>query len=506
MKPLNLDNSPCTPTSSNCVIWQGPNIPCIKLCTGDSVSDVVFKLATELCTIMDTLNVTNYDLACLNLPCPPEDFQVLIQVLINRICELENIPVPPPDGGGDLRGTCPTNCIIEIECLNIGPDTLLNYVTAIGERICSILDEIALIQGSISTINTTLVSLQTQINNIPVYTLPDVSPDCPIGVYVGPTPLDTLFEAFINDVWCPISTVFGTSVQLTSAVASQCITGGDVALQYQYSLPSPLNQIQNQYPSFDSTPSTIADAISNIWIALCDVRNAGHKETVVQAGANITVTSAVAIVGNDEVTTYTIIGDSNPIETKNEGVSLTTTTESIDFVGDLVDATVIGNNVTVTINTFGGMLAQDQPANLNSVAFGLGNVLCFQPVQVIAEVYDDDNAYNPLTGVWTCPTTGRYNLSCYVHYTKDSADGWYDSLNPGGMFGVGIFTSTGCNFYCANWMTVMGIQKHIDISSQAIGIQITAGTQLSVKVLNQTGFNYTSTTGDGIRFSVERIK
>ena len=83
MKPLNLDNSPCSPISSNCVIWQGPDIPCIKLCTGDTVSDVIFKLATELCTIIDQLNVSNYDLSCFNLTaCPPEDFQALIQFLI----------------------------------------------------------------------------------------------------------------------------------------------------------------------------------------------------------------------------------------------------------------------------------------------------------------------------------------------------------------------------------------------------------------------------------------
>ena len=40
MKPLNLDNKPCSPISSNCVVWQGPDIPCIQLCTGDTVSDV----------------------------------------------------------------------------------------------------------------------------------------------------------------------------------------------------------------------------------------------------------------------------------------------------------------------------------------------------------------------------------------------------------------------------------------------------------------------------------
>ena len=85
MKPLNSNmhlkpEEGCTKTSSSCVIWQGPDIPCIKLCTGDTVSDVIEKLATELCAIMDTLKITNYDLSCFNLmACPPDDFQKLIQ-------------------------------------------------------------------------------------------------------------------------------------------------------------------------------------------------------------------------------------------------------------------------------------------------------------------------------------------------------------------------------------------------------------------------------------------
>ena len=91
MKPLNYDNSPCSPISSNCVIWQGPDIPCIKLCAGDTISDVIFKLATELCAVLDTLNVTNYDLSCFNLTaCGPNDFQALIQFLIEQICALQN--------------------------------------------------------------------------------------------------------------------------------------------------------------------------------------------------------------------------------------------------------------------------------------------------------------------------------------------------------------------------------------------------------------------------------
>ena len=86
MKPLNYDNSPCSPTSSNCVIWQGPDLHCIKLCKGDTISDVIANLATELCNVMDQLSITNYDLSCFELVgCKPETYQELLQFLIEHI-------------------------------------------------------------------------------------------------------------------------------------------------------------------------------------------------------------------------------------------------------------------------------------------------------------------------------------------------------------------------------------------------------------------------------------
>ena len=41
----------CNPVSSNCVIWQGPDIPCIDLCAGDSISAVLAKLCEQLVAI-----------------------------------------------------------------------------------------------------------------------------------------------------------------------------------------------------------------------------------------------------------------------------------------------------------------------------------------------------------------------------------------------------------------------------------------------------------------------
>ena len=70
MIPTKTNNpSPCSPISSNCVVWQGPDISCIDLCNGDTVSDVVAALATKLCAIIDETCTCTPDLAGLDLKC-----------------------------------------------------------------------------------------------------------------------------------------------------------------------------------------------------------------------------------------------------------------------------------------------------------------------------------------------------------------------------------------------------------------------------------------------------
>lgn len=277
MKPLNLDNRPCSPISSNCVIWQGPDIPCINLCSGDTVSDVVFKLATELCIIMDQLNVSNYDLSCLELnACPPKDFQVLIQLLITKICEANGVVVDTTKASG-----CP-DCVVSVAiCFVEGTQTtmqLVDYVQMIANRVCSILSQIEAINNELVIINDTLVDLQYQIDNIPVYTLPNIPADCilPAGTY----PLDQVLDALMNDDilgYCSLLTATGTPAQIVSAVLSQCILDGDPSLASLAAGDSPVQSFSTYYagswvnnPSLTTT-STIANAIKNIWISICDI-------------------------------------------------------------------------------------------------------------------------------------------------------------------------------------------------------------------------------------------
>ena len=274
MKPLNLDNRPCSPISSNCVIWQGPDIPCIKICTGDTVSDIVYKLGTELCTIMDQLNVSNYDLSCFNLTaCPPEDFQALIQLLINKICEANGVV----EDSTKSTGGCP-DCVVSVaDCFVQGRATtmqLTDYVQMIAARVCSIISEIDSINNQIGVINNTLNDLQFQIDNIASYTLPSFNVDC---ILTGSQPLDAIVEALMNDNtlgYCALLGSTGTPAEINAAVLSQCIADIDQPLA---ALPA-VNSFSAYYSgswvnavSLGASPS-VSNAINNIWIAICDIR------------------------------------------------------------------------------------------------------------------------------------------------------------------------------------------------------------------------------------------
>ena len=337
MKPLNLDNSPCTPTSSNCVIWQGPNIPCIKLCTGDTISDVVAKLATELCTILDYLNVENYDLSCFNLAtCPPNNFQELTQFLIGRICALENIDPATVTSETTVplnanKSPLVTNYLMTANVVfGRGTIKLVDYVNDIAGRISTILTEIAIINVAITNLDTRVTVLET--TPPPVFTLPTVTLACVIDGITGVQPLNTAVDAIATD-FCNLLVATGQPSDLIIAIAAQCIDGTDPSEKFKYSVPG--TQMNIAYPTYVTPAVTVADAISNLWLALCDVRDGGKELVTLTAGDNITITPVVSVVGNDEVTDYTITGK-EAIVAAGTNVTVTSAT--------------VGNDTTYTVN------------------------------------------------------------------------------------------------------------------------------------------------------------
>jgi hypothetical protein len=281
MKPLNLDNKPCSPISSNCVIWQGPDIPCIKLCAGDTVSDVVAKLAAELCTVLDILNVTNYDLSCFNLTaCAPNDFTALIQFLIERICALQtelNIIADPATSPVDTTKSTGADTLVTIaDCFVIAGVTVMTvsqYAQAIGTRVCSLVTQISIIESNITSLDVRVTALESA--PAPTFTLPSIPVDCTLSATIvspGNYTIDAVLNALVNDNtygYCALKAATGEASDISAAVLSQCITDADTSLVFgtAFSVAYAGTWVTS------SNLDTAADAINNLWIAICDVYN-----------------------------------------------------------------------------------------------------------------------------------------------------------------------------------------------------------------------------------------
>ena len=91
MKPKNKSTN-CLPISSNCTVWEGPNIQCINLCKGDTVTDVVYKLALLICDLKSQLDLTDVDLTCLVQNCQlcnEPDSEIKVETVTDNV--LKNI-------------------------------------------------------------------------------------------------------------------------------------------------------------------------------------------------------------------------------------------------------------------------------------------------------------------------------------------------------------------------------------------------------------------------------
>jgi hypothetical protein len=266
MKPLNLDNSPCSPISSNCVIWQGPDIPCIKLCKGDTISDVIDKLAKELCNIMDLLDVNGYDLSCFDLAsCKPQNIQELIQFLIERICALEAVDAvaaaTPTTSVNQARSASADTLVTVASCFVVGTTTVMTiaeYAQAMGTRICGIIDQITVINTQIADLDVRVTTLE----NTPVVfpPTPSIIVDCNIGTLVSGNTytIDTVLDQLINNTtngYCSYKSVLGTPANLTSSFTAACVFGTPITSN----------------PNWSVVPTDLSETLTNIWIAICSI-------------------------------------------------------------------------------------------------------------------------------------------------------------------------------------------------------------------------------------------
>jgi hypothetical protein len=299
MNPTNSSKNTCTPISSNCVIWDGPTIDCIKLCNGDSVSEAVYLLGKELCTVLDQINVSNYQLNCLPFDnCKPKDFKALIQLIITQLCAVPGVPYVPTGGlgtgtanppapiappvltqsgfGNSIANTseCP-NCIVNLApCFQynnpanndlVTTGLLSDYVQLIAVRVCDLVSQIATQQAALVNLSERMQVQEQRL--FPTYTLPMLFPVC-VASATPAIPLDQL-AALTEAKVCEILASLGAPAQIYNMIGSGTLLG----LGNQPALGTSGGTVKT-LPNWVVSPSSMTDSVQNMWAVVLDLRSA----------------------------------------------------------------------------------------------------------------------------------------------------------------------------------------------------------------------------------------
>ena len=158
---------------------------------------------------------------------------------------------------------------------------------------------------------------------------------------------------------------------------------------------------------------------------------------------------------------------------------------------------------TIDVNT----VTQD----LNNSIIANGVVVLFPLINVDYQIVNNvtTTQYNPATGIWTCPQTGKYDINYNVYLTAPSQTGfgWGDAVTPG-TYTIGVtIPGAGTSVYCADTFTITpGVfYSRLYLTGGIQGKLLTAGTQLVLRHQNMTGINYTGILGDNIDWAVRRV-
>lgn len=262
----------CSPVSSNCVVWQGPDLSCISLCKGDTISDVTYKVATQLCTIKNELDLTDLDLSCLlNFcatvnPAPTEKtLSAVLEFIIDKVCCLNSIVE-----NIDLSSSYVEPTLTLPSCLQYTDQNTNQLITVLehNQYTLRLANQFCVLKSTVDGHTTQISSLDTRVTvleNEPDPTLPLVTPSC-LLVPGQTTEINALVEALETD-FCNIKASLGSSSNITTAVAQQC---ANLGAANALGSAGTMSQITGWQP----VAGTLAYSFQNLWLTVCDLRTA----------------------------------------------------------------------------------------------------------------------------------------------------------------------------------------------------------------------------------------
>lgn len=264
MKPKNSKLKAGCPDdiSAKCVQWNGPDIPCLEICTDDMLTEVVHAIGTKVCEISEELDLSTLTLGCLIDhcdTCPQEkSLKTVLQLMLDNDCKLKNLIDDIIDainnagsGGGAVVLT------LNYRCLEILDDFGNPVYQDLNQTLQSIINELCAHKTTLEDHEARLTTIETTYCKPPCggggsgY----VEPTIDLCTSSVPKPLSLATIDLGND-YCDYKENVGTPEEILTALSRQC---------------GNLNSIYGLTPGFILDPNSLADTTNNQWVVLCDL-------------------------------------------------------------------------------------------------------------------------------------------------------------------------------------------------------------------------------------------
>ena len=263
MKPINRPNSNQNLiVSSNTITWEGPNIPCIDLCTGDTISSVVYKIAEHLCSIYSNIeDLKTLDLKCViencNSSCNLKDYSLkaIFEVLLNNDCKLKELIDSLESqinniAEGGLILSLDLSCLethFNTLCIDKNQYTLNDLLQCFISMICDQETKIKDLSDRIQSLEVLITNLQNTVVT-GTYTEPSFT------TCANSLPLNhSSITPILAQLACDLRTDIGTATEIASALSQRCLT----------------DYISNS--DIILNPTNLAQDDLNKWVIICDL-------------------------------------------------------------------------------------------------------------------------------------------------------------------------------------------------------------------------------------------
>jgi hypothetical protein len=505
------DPIPCQEVlSSDCIIYNGPDISCNNtvIITSDSTwAELLQDLVAYFCTTYGTVPL----ISCGVTPVVTAGSSVnsALQQIVAYFCTaISSLATVTANNG--LTKTVNN---IQLGGPLVQNTTITNSTFALNIN------------------STTVPALALQRTAASGFTL-DINPSATNCQAISAKSITTGFLAPVVDVVC----------QSAGLIGSQAI-GAKGRNNLENSV-SPINAVPAVY--IESSTSSAAGTTNSIALRLGSTDNGSSRSGVsIEFGNTITAGNSQAYITNRIISKKTLntsessmasefVIQGKPTMTVNPVDQLTLKSTGQlqlnqygtpnNFTGApawSLSTDAVGNVIQTTAGLFGtAFRGYISPNSFSSKTFNktnskidTGDIVIFNTTNGIIEYQIQDginvtSQYNQTTGVWTCPQTGKYDINYNVYLTSPANTyGWGQ---VGGTFAIGVTDITGSAIiYCADTFTAVQ-NFYYDKLYMTGGIQgkiISAGTQIVLRIQNLTGVAYTQSPsrGDNIDWAIRRV-